>query len=166
MTENKFDLSAPWTVWFRKLEALFAEDPEVDVSLDAEGREVTVRVGNAVKADALAQLLPDEVTFGGVTLDVVVLPANEDATDAQLWRWAFDGNPALADVVEAQLPDGSPVTFALFAPVCAQWFADDLTNPYGIQTRTLEDVARDVLSCGDVIVTSDVDADALVGDGE
>ena len=117
---------------------------------------LAIRVTNAIKADALAQIVPTEMQFGNVTLGIAVIPANEEATDEQVWRWAFDGNPALAGTDVEALPDGSPATFALFAPECAQWFADDLTNPLGLQTKTYEQIARDVLVAGSVRITSDV----------
>ena len=44
----------------------------------------------------------------------------------------------------------------MFAPECAQWFADDLGNPLGLQTKTYEQIARDVLVAGEVRITSDV----------
>lgn len=152
---EKVNLSSPWAIWVRKLRALFERDDEVSVQYDEEEMRVQVRVSNAIKADALAQIIPTERHFGNVALDVAVVPCNEDATPEQVWRWAFDGNPALAGTEVDALPDGSPITFALFAPECAQYFADDLTNPLGLQTRTYEQLAHDVLDAGDVVVTSD-----------
>ena len=150
-------LSQPWVVWARKLAALFANDEEVNVRIDvnASAPSVTVHVDNAAKADALAELIPEEVEFGNVTMAVTVVPSNDARTDAQLWRQAFDGNPALSRMDVEELPDGTPVTFALFEPECAQYFADDLSNPRGLQTRTFEQVARDVLRVGDVMVTTE-----------
>lgn len=152
---EKTRLAAPWTVWAHEVMALFEMDDEVSVEYDDDATRLVVRVANAVKADALAQLLPTEKSFGNVTLDVTIVPANEDASAEQVWRWAFDGNPVLAGMATDVMPDGSPVTFALFAPECTQWYADDISNPFGIQTKTYEDVAADVLEAGEVLITSD-----------
>lgn len=156
MAECNSGLSAPWAIYAAEAEALFECDEEVVVEYDDEGRRLMLRVANAVKADALARLLPAERVFGNVTLTVAVVPASDGATDEQVWRWAFDGNPAFAGVVTDAMPDGSPITFAVFEPECAQWLADDTSSPFGVQTRTYEQVARDVLEPGDVRVTSDL----------
>ncbi len=153
---DELKLSSPWDVHAKKVWALFQHDGEVDVDYDGDGPKVTVRVSNAVKAEALASLLPTEQTFGNVTLRIEVVPANIDGTDEQVFRWAFDGNPVLSAMDTESLPDGSPITFALFEPEVAQIFADDLGNPYGIQTYTYEQLAADVLDAGNVLITSDI----------
>ena len=158
MEDGNLTLASPWAIYASEVDALFELDDEVTVEYDNVAPRLVVRVANAVKADALAQLLPTERTFGNVTLGVSVVPDNDSATDEQLWRWAFDGNPAFAGVATDAMPDGSPVTFAMFEPECVQYMADDTTNPYGLRTRTYEQVARDVLEPGDVRVTSDLEA--------
>ena len=155
-TSGETKLAPPWATWAREVTALFEHDEEVTVEIDEDAPSVAIRVTSAIKADALAQIVPTEMQFGNVTLDVAVIPANSDVTDEQVWRWAFDGNPALACTDVEEMPDGTPVTFAMFAPECAQWFADDLTNPLGLQTKTYEQIARDVLVAGEVRITSDV----------
>lgn len=156
MEESKLGLSAPWDTWAKKAHALFEQDDEVAIEYDGDAPSVTLLVDNPTKADALARLLPESVEFGNVTLGITVVPANDEQSAEQAFRAAFDGNPALAGTDVEALPDGTPVTFALFAPECAQWFADDLTNPYGLQTMTYEQVAKDVLKPSDVRITSDV----------
>lgn len=156
MEESKLGLSAPWNVWAKKARALFEQDDEVVVEYDGDAPSVTLLVDNPTKADALARLMPEAVEFGNVTLKVAVVPANDEQSAEQTFRAAFDGNPAFAGTEVGGMPDGSPVTFALFEPACTQWFADDLQNPYGLQTMTYEQVARDVLKPSDVRITSDV----------
>ena len=95
-TSDETKLAPPWVTWAREVTALFEHDEEVTVEIDEDAPSVAIRVTNAIKADALAQIVPTEMQFGNVTLDVAVIPANSDATDEQVWRWAFDGNPALA----------------------------------------------------------------------
>ena len=69
-------LSSPWVEFYREIEALFAQDDEVKVVYEEEKNEVKLYVENARKADALAQLLPTEKTFGNVVLKITVIPAN------------------------------------------------------------------------------------------
>lgn len=149
-------LASPWAIYARKCMKLFELDDEVEVKYDNDAPSLTLLVSNAVKADALAQIMPVEMQFGNVTLDIAVVPANDTCTVEQIWRLAFEGNPVLVGTDVEKAPDGSPVIFALFAPECVQYLADDIGNPFGIQTRTYEQVAHDVLNTEDVIVTSDL----------
>ena len=75
---SKLGLSSPWVNFYRELEALFAKDPEVKVVYDEEKNDVKLYVDNLAKADALAQLLPVERTFGNITITVTVIPANKE----------------------------------------------------------------------------------------
>ena len=60
---NKLGLVSPWVDYYRKLEALFAEDPGVKVLLDNKNVAVKILVEDADKAAALETLLPNEVTW-------------------------------------------------------------------------------------------------------
>ncbi len=153
---DEIKLSAPWDVHARKVFELFRYDDEVTVEYDEAAPMLTIRVANAVKAEALEELLPSHVTFGNVSLEIEVIPSNDEPTEDQIWRQAFDGNPILAEVDVDQLIDGTPVTYALFEPEVVQVYADDISSPYGIQTLTYEQLAREVLDAGDVMISSDL----------
>lgn len=73
----RLKISAPWVLFYRKIEALFKNDPEVRVIFDdEESCDVKLYVENAGKADALMKLLPTVKDFGNVLLTVTVIPAN------------------------------------------------------------------------------------------
>lgn len=149
--ENKLKISPPWEVWASKLQELFAADPDVEVvkTLDGERKSVRLYVQSEDKADALAQLLPEKETFGGVEVSVKVLPGNEEEkpSAADLLRRAFAGNPALADVDEVPAGPGAPcLAYALFRPEVVQFWADNLGHPQGLVTTLFEDVATEVLT--------------------
>lgn len=137
-------LSSPWIVYVRKLTAMFSQDPEVDVMYDDDKLLVKVRVENDIKADALAQILPPEVEFGNVRLKVEVVPANSPVTKAQLFRRAFEGNPAVADVLEVNTMFTGDTTFVLFKPVVVQFFNDDLGDYNGICSTLYQEIAKDI----------------------
>lgn len=136
---------APWVIYYRKIETLFAHDPEVRVVYDdGESKEVKIFVNNGRKADALAQLLPAEKTFGNVTLKVSIIPANAEASTPELIKDAFYGNPALVDVMSIPSPFGTVVNYAVFEGKVVQYSADDMSDPYGNKTTLYQDLARDV----------------------
>lgn len=137
-------LSSPWVEFYHKIEALFAQDPEVKVVYEEENNEVKLFVENARKADALTQLLPAEKTFGNVTLKVTVVPANDvTISKADLLAEAFDGNPALSYVQHVDAVIGS-FDYAVFQNKVVQFFNDNLSDINGNKSTLYEDIAKDV----------------------
>lgn len=146
MMQGNLDLSSPWVRFANECAALFEGDHEVTCDYTGgEEPKLTVRVENASKADAVAVLLGDGRRFDNVTLKIEVIPANEGATQADLIRRAFQGNPLFADVEEVAVP-GGVATYASFMPEVVQWRADSIQSMWGIETVAAEDVARDVLA--------------------
>ena len=57
-------LSPPWCIFYREIQALFGDDPEVHVVYDEQAEIVKVYVDNDEKAEVLSQLLPTKKMFG------------------------------------------------------------------------------------------------------
>lgn len=142
---SKVGLSSPWVNFYRELEALFAKDPEVKVIYDEEKNDVKLYVDNLAKADALAQLLPVERTFGNITITVTVIPANkEGASKIQLFRTAFEGNGAFDYTTSAEGIFTNPIHYVVFANEVVQYFNDDLSDAHGVRSTLYQDIAEDV----------------------
>lgn len=155
METNKLSLSAPWAIYFRQIEALFKEDPEIKVIFDSEENEIKLYVESQDKADALGELLPEEKSFGEVTVKVTIIPANdEEITTLKLIERAFRGNPALKYVKST---DPSLQTFGadyvVFKKEVVQYFNDSLADIYGQCSTLYQDIAKEVieLKAGDNI---------------
>ena len=58
--EVKMELSAPWEIMVKKMQALFEPDPRVHTEWNEEDKVLTLRVDGQKKADALTRLLPPE----------------------------------------------------------------------------------------------------------
>lgn len=137
-------LSSPWVEFYREIEALFAQDPEVKVVYEEEKNEVKLYVENARKADALTQLLPVEKTFGNVTVKITVIPANNTAVSkADLIAEAFAGNPALSYMHHIDAVIGA-FDYAVFENTVVQFFDDNLSDINGNKSTLYENIARDV----------------------
>lgn len=152
-------MQSPWVVYGKKVAALFECDPDVSVMVIDDDRPILkVLVHGDDKAESISAILPDEMTFGNVTLEIEVIPDNEmELTYIDHLRRAFAGNPALVDVVEAPVVPGGPsMAYALFAPEVVQIECDNAASPYGILTTTYEDVAREVLNVDGVMVASEL----------
>ncbi len=161
----KMTLSPPWAIFYREIQALFGEDPDVHVVYDEENEVVKIYVEDPEKADVLSQLLPTKKMFGRVGLDIQVIPADgkkrstdvPENVDATMFEKAFKGNPALSYAKTFPNLFGHVVTYVVFQPDVVQFYTDDISDINGLRSTLYEDVARDVFEgipvnfCTDVI---------------
>ena len=144
MNEN-VSLSAPWESFICELQALFGADSSVRLIRNDDEKEIRLLVDGTEKAEALRELLPAEKVFGNVTLKINVVPSNVVATSMiDLFRKAFEGNPAVRFIGNSSGPIGSDYNYIAFEPEVVQFFADDLGNYGGYKTMLYRDVAKDV----------------------
>lgn len=158
---DQLKLSAPWLTHARKLWSLFRNDPDVRVEYDDEATLVRLYVENGAKADALARLLPTAKQFGNVTLGIEVVPANDDVTKIELFRRAFEGNPAVAEVASQPGPFGIPDDRVSFKAEIVQFFNDDISSAQGLYTGTYEQIAKDVFESYEGVYFSTVAKDVV-----
>ena len=164
-SENKkLKLSSPWITYYRKVAALFSEDPEVSVVFDENECELKIYVESTLKADALEILLPKEKTFGNVVMKIAVIPANgDDITSLELFEQAFNGNPALVRIQEVQSVLGS-FSYLVFDKKVVQFFNDQLDDVHGNLSTLYQDIAKEVFEGrSDVFFCTDI-ADNETGD--
>lgn len=147
---QKLKLSPPWMTYANEVKALFREDKEVRVVYDDEEKKLKLYVDNPRKADALAQLLPAEKTFGNVVIRVEVVPANteKEKTRIDLIRDAFDKNGAVSFIREGDTPFGH-MSYVAFAPYVVQFYNDDMSDVNGNKTTLYQEIAKDVIGTGD-----------------
>jgi len=141
-----FNLSAPWVTYYRKLEALFGKDPDIRIEYDEGEIEVKMYVENAAKADAIAQLLPTEKTFGSVVLKTTVIPANKPtASRAALIATAFEGNPAYSYGMTIDGVSSNSFNYVVFKNEVVQFYNDQLNDINGNVSTLYQDIAKEVL---------------------
>ncbi len=149
MENKKVNLAAPWIVYANQVEAMFKEDPDVKFEYDDNEKIITLRVNGDDKADALTQLLPAEQNFGGVTLILRVIPANDtETTTMDLFRRAFGGNPIISEFVSAETLWG-PLNFVVFKPKVVQYYDDELYDLNGVKTTIYQDLAKELFDVSD-----------------
>ena len=139
-------LLSPWELYYRKIDALFSQDPEVGVVFDADEMTIMLYVNNGTKAYALEQLLPAQHSFGMVTLKICIVPQNNivGVSKENLFKAAFQHNPILADVVTAQGIFTNPLTYVIFQAEVVQYWTDNLGDYNGICSTLYQDIARDI----------------------
>ena len=124
----KLQVLSPWMVFYREIDAMFKKDPEVQVVYDEVEQVIKLFVDNTSKADALAQILPDEKEFGNITLQIVVIPANNllQSSPDDLLRRALRYNDAVWSVESTKDVPGFPcLTYVIFNKEVVQYFTDN-----------------------------------------
>jgi hypothetical protein len=140
-----FKLSPPWIQYVKEVMALFGEDPEIKIVYNNDECKLDLVVDNHDKAEALTQLIPAEKEFGNVVLKISVIPCNNLKTAPDLFRKAFNGNPAFHDLVTINGVFTNPVSYVIFEKKVVQFFNDDLSDAHGNMTTLYKDVAKNVL---------------------
>lgn len=142
---EKVKLAAPWTIYYRQIQALFAKDPQIKVVFDEGAPAVKLLVDNTAKADALMSVLPMEKTFGNIALKIVVVPSNNkvESTGNPIVD-LFTGNDALAFFQAVDLMTIT-ATFVVFKKEVVQFFNDNMGDIYGICSTLYENLARELL---------------------
>ena len=140
-------LSAPWETYYKKLQALLGDDPEISLKFDKAAGVIKIYVDNARKADALDRLLIARKVFGNVEINITVIPSNKvyHGEYEDLYDCAFDGNPVFVGTQYASLPEGGDLSYVIWSREVAQFFNDNLADYQGNQTMLYEQIARDVL---------------------
>ena len=156
-------ISPPWISYYRKVNALFGDDPDIRIEYDDENNVITMYVSGQDKADAISQLLPERKTFGNVTIETKVIPANGASDRFSMMKYAFVGNPKLAFIWKTD--DAfmtNPVTYVSFKPEVAQFFDDNLHDAHGNRSMLYEDIAKELLGeDGGVFFCTDKVSDEL-----
>ena len=153
MSDVRLKILPPWSIVIRKFEALFDGDPQIACNTNFNGSNpaIVLACNNGDKVTALQQILPEEITFGGVTLKVAVdgTPSNRAFTNKkELFETAFSGNPAFAYAV-SPVDDGYnwfSIVYVVFNNTVVQFFADNLNDCHGIISTLYQDIATELLT--------------------
>ena len=153
MTEPRLKILPPWTIVTRKLEALFDGDPQIAFNIDYSGMHpsVVLSCNNGDKVAALQRILPTEINFGNVTLEVIVdgTPSNIAFTSkVDLFDAAFKGNPAYAYSM-CPCEEGYQwicSTYVVFKNCVVQFSADNLNDCHGIISTLYQTIAEELLT--------------------
>ncbi len=147
MKKEALRLSPPWITFYREVQAMFKNDPDVKVMFNDTDDSVNVYVEDPDKADAISQVLIPEKEFGNVKVAVNVVPANNTEllgdSNLPLFQRVFKGNSALAFTTEEQLGLWT-MAYVVFKPEIVQFFNDDLSDVHGLASMLYADIAKDI----------------------
>lgn len=140
---TKIKLSPPWVTYKNYLDAMFGQDPDVEILFNDEEPEVKLVVSNGSKAVALRQILPETKTFGNVTLTINIETTKQDVSDLNLLKAAFNNNPVLCRTEGYDTVFG-PVDFAIFKKEVVQFYNDEMYDMNGLKSTLYENIAREL----------------------
>lgn len=157
MTDVRLKILPPWSVYIKMIEALFDGDPQIACNTDYSGSSpsIVLACNNGDKVTALQQILPEEITFGNVSLEITVdgVPSNRAfASKKELFEVAFDKNPAFAYAV-CPVEQGYTwfdMVYVVFKNCVVQFFADNINDCHGVISLLYQDIAEEILT-GDAV---------------
>ena len=151
----RLNLSAPWYLFYREIEEMFKNDPEVRVIFDEDNMNIKLYVVDANKADALEQLMVKEKNVGIATVTVEIIPGNSSrervpvVSDTEdLYERALYGNPVLSYVAAVHGIYTNPITYVVFANEVVQYWADNLGDANGLISTLYQEIAKDIFVSG------------------
>ena len=153
MNNARLKILAPWTIYIKKVQALFDGDPQIACNVDYSGKSpsIVLSCNNGDKVTALQMILPNEVNYGGVTLKIEVdgTPSNRAfCTKKELFETAFEKNPAFSTAISPVEVGYNwfDVTYVIFKNCVVQFFADNLNDAHGVISTLYQDIAAEILT--------------------
>ena len=146
----KLKLAAPWTTYYREIQAMFKNDKDVRIIYDENEINIKLYVNNAQKAAALGMLLPESVTFGNVTLGICIIPPNGDnkvaeiTSDIDAVKQALGGNEAVTQFYTIDGIFTNQMMYVVFKKEVVQFFNDDLSDIRGICSTLYANIANEL----------------------
>lgn len=142
-------LSAPWIEYYRKVNAFFECDENVRVIYNDEEKTITLYVDGSEKASALDAILNKEITFGKITVKILVKPANKQTSLSTIqienvFEEAFEGNEVLSYVQRISGIMTNDIIYVVFAKQVVQYFNDDLGDANGVCSTLYQNIANDI----------------------
>lgn len=148
----RMKLSPPWVTTVNMINAMFGEDKDINIIYNEDLQTVKIYVNNTDKANALGLILAWSITYGNITLNIHVVPPNEekkvkeiDWHNTQLvYETAFKDNPVFSFAKTIQGLFNNKITYIVFKNKVVQFFNDDLNDIYGNMTTLYEDIAKEL----------------------
>lgn len=151
MSDVRLKILPPWSIYIKKIEALFDGDPQIACNVDYSEPSITLACNDGDKVAALCQILPEEYEFGNVSLPIIIdgVPSNRVFTSkVELFDTAFKGNPVYAYSV-CPAEEGYQwfaATYVVFKNHVVQVFADNLNDCHGVISCLYQNIADEILT--------------------
>lgn len=153
---------SPWVKYYREVDAMFKNDPEVHVVYDEDEMELKIYVDDQVKGEAIEMLLPNEKVYNtdtvgvNIALKISVVPCNTSVRKtfnrsdddpkyySKLFHAAFCGNQAFCDVIPIEGVFGFNAAYVIFTKEVVQYYSDNIGDYFGLISTLYQDIALDI----------------------
>lgn len=146
------NISSPWIIFVKKLQAFFDKDPDVTVKYDdIDPYTVALLVDDTEKYFALSILLPQKLDLGNIEFTIYVIPANCLSYDPiSLFKMVFKNSP-IVESINTIKPEGTsnPFTYISFKNEVVKYHSDTLGDPHGNSFTLYQDLANDIFDMHD-----------------
>lgn len=157
MTDIRMKISPPWITYVNEVNCLFEHDPEVQLIYDNNTKTIELYVEEPTKAYAIDRLLPDEVEYGNIVLEVKVIPGNKtprnkipeeefEINNEWLFNIAFENNPVFAYTKTISGIFSNNLTYVVFKNKVVQFFNDNLNDIHGLVSTLYQELAHEVFT--------------------
>ena len=171
MSEVRLKILPPWSIYIKKIIALFDGDPQIACNVDYSGTSpsIVLSCNNGDKVAALQKILPEEYEFGNVRLKIGIdgVPSNRAfKSKKELFEVAFEKNPAFAYALcpAEEGYEWFAMTSVVFKNCVVQFAADNLNDCHGVISCLYQDIADEILTgeaTTGVFYNTDVEQGAL-----
>lgn len=153
---------SPWVKYYREVDTMFKNDPEVHVVYDEDEMELKIYVDDQTKGEAIEMLLPNEKVYNtdtvgiNIALKISVVPCNTSVRKtfnrsdddpkyySKLFHAAFCGNQAFCDVIPIEGIFGFYAAYVIFAKDVVQYYSDDIGDYFGLTSTLYQNIALDI----------------------
>ena len=158
----KVKLAAPWTIYYRQLQALFKLDKEIYIDFDEDFGTIKLYVSNATKAEALKTLLPKNKKFGNVTVPIHVISGPDGAPKSESdVHDVFAGNDAVSYISVVDGIFNAQLIYVMFKKEVVQFFNDNISDRHGLCSTLYQDIANEVFGeIPNVFFCTEIDSEA------
>lgn len=152
--------SAPEYSYYHKVRAFFLNDPDIDVGEITE-YSFTIMVHNRRKYDILTKVLnvPQQAKRLKITIDCDEV--QEGVSEKDL-AYLLENNMYFSQYVHIGGKDSKngltplEMHYVLMKPEVVQYYDDIFNNPAGVDTKTAEEIAKELFRGSHCNITSDV----------
>ncbi len=169
MYNEKLQKSAPEFSFYHKVKAFFEGDPDIDVGdIDEDEYEFTITVHDEKKCEILKKVLciPKNAARLTVNIECDTEEKPSGVSEEDL-AYLLEGNKYYAGYLDGEndgirhcmrmnglIPD--KMKYLLMEPVVVQYYDDIFNNPGGCDTKTAEQLAKELFHGSHCNITSDV----------
>ena len=136
-------ISSPIYSAYHRMKAFYGVDPDVTVDINEKKNYINVIVTNDVKSKAYLAVVPQTINDIEIRINGKKRTATYKVTTEGI-RMALGNHPFVSDIDEITV-EGITRLFVFFEPVLVQYFNDNFSHPEGLETKTPEQMACELL---------------------